>query len=1246
LFDGKTREKVPLPFQTYAVRGLARDHRRTLWVGAIGEIGHLERDPIGGWRYISARDELQKVGITDLRDVWLVQPTSDGVVFVADQQVLRRSETGFQKWNLPSSPRLLSNRDGDNLWIFQAGVGLLRMAADGPSLVLPLSELPSQIVFWAIVPGADRSWSPDSPLVIGSPDGVFMRESRRWTRLANISAAIGEKIPWYAERLDAQTFAVGSYLGGLIIASTHDEVLTRLDRASGLPHESVTGLWYDPAGQLWIGFPGGIARMEARGLASTFEPRNGLGDPSLKVLSHRGDTLVLSRRMLAKIEPGMHGGSASIHQLGQLQVPFSDALSLRGELWFSGYGGGVWRLDGHEPRAVAELPGYLFAIQDGTSKLDSLLLLRDTRLELLNLAPPAVTASVDLGGYPVNLVRGTDGDLWVSTVTNGVLRFRPDAVDGKDLFKLVRHFRAGNGLPENAERPRLATVGKQIYLFTEKNTLRYDSRSDAFNRAPEFGDFAVLAASPTGSADVAYWLVKYVAAGAAAPARPQLLRLNQASGSETVSWDSLDTPDLTHAGQITSLDFTDTDGGLLWVSGSQSLIRISVPHLSTSPIPTSLTLDRIERNDRPITLPSDGDTLVFDANTHTLRFQLAGVSRASGSALLVQGSLSGISDQWMKPQPDPIFVFTGLRPGVYTFRARPIDPSGSVGPTLTLGFRIAAPWYQGAPAIVSYCLVLALLVSAIVRWRLRRLRRQNERLNELVDARTRELARANLVKNEFLENISHEIRNPLNGIANLVDLLRDAPLPAEERQLAQSLGRSTEHLKRVFADVLGYTRLEYGHVQIAHAPFSMRQLLEDVIAMHGVEARELKTELSLHLPEGFADGFRGDAEKIRAILNNYVSNALKYARGAPVEVELRATPAPEVNRCRVWIGVRDHGPGVSVDEQARLFEKFSRGERARASGISGTGLGLATCRGLAELMDGQAGVSSEPGKGATFWVELSLELSPLPRPAPAAIAVAAGTRALIVDDQDYNQAVLRGIAQRLGFTADVASHAGEVWPLIETHTYAAVFLDWELPGLNGGEIARRLRRHSHTRDAIIIATTAHDTDDIRQQCLESQMDGFALKPFDTAKLQSILNAASSQRAGRAPNETNPDASESPVADSRLNLNAFRYFGEGNPARASEAVTLYVATLDQEIAALREAVAGDDREAVARRAHRVRSHASIVNGIALCAAAQQLVTNARNPAASDWRVYAAPVFAEATALRASVISLQSGSTVTG
>ncbi len=1250
LFNGDARERISLPFSTYAVRALAHDDKGRLWVGAIGEIGHLERTSTGAWSYVSADAQLRAAGIGALRDVWLAHSTPQGVVFVADTQVIRWDGSRFEHWTLPSRPTLLSNEDGKTLWIFESGTGLLRMTPNGPALAIALKDLPSSIVFWALTPGADDGHA----LLIGTPDGIFLGKAGAWRRLDRVSATLEGKLPLHALMIGPETFAIGSYLGGMLVGTTSGDVLALVNRANGLPSDTVTGLFRADADSLWIGYPGGMARMEARGVASVFDGHNGANEnPILKTATHDGRIFVLSRRALSVLHPGRSGSPAILHPATPIPAPFSDMADTPTDFWLSGFGGGVWRIDHGKAQQESVVDGFVFALLPGGHNGDTMYVLENTHVQALYRTAlgrwTPRDASIDFKAYPISVVRGAKGDIWISTVTRGLFRFRPvkKAAPGAPTLALVRRYQGGSGLPRDIDRPGLTTVGGRVYVISEQGILGYAQRVDAFVPVPGLTDFSALAATPTDNPSRSYWIVRRTSGDVSDSAPPVLLRLTAHDADAPPTWTAMRAPGIGQIGRITAINYTSIGKPALWIAGSRSLVRLSADALAKLSPPPSLALDRVVRNEASIPLPAAGKPLQLDSDTRQLRFDLAGGARADDPSLRVQSMLSGLSDEWSAPQAVDTFAYTGLRAGRYTFRARTVDSVGRTGPVLTFGFNLEAPWYERAPAVVAYALLGALVIAAGVRWRIRHLKRVNQRLNALVDERTHELAHANAVRNEFLENISHEIRNPLNGIANLVDLLRDANLSPDARRLAHSLVRSTEHLKQVFGDVLGYTKLEYGQVGLDNRPFSLRLLLEDLIALFSVQVHEAGSSLELVYAVAEVDGFRGDSEKIRAILSNFVTNALKYAPATHIVLAVRCSAGTEDGTVDVKIGVRDQGPGIPLEEQARLFKKFSRGLSAKLRGIGGTGLGLAMCRSLAQLMDGEVGVTSSPGAGSTFWLKVPLQRTALPphpeKGTPLPLDLADNARALIVDDQDYNQAVLRGIAHRLGFATDVAAHAGEVRLLVEQHAYAVVFLDWELPGPNGGEIARELRTHDHTRTAILIATTAHESDEIRQNCLEAGIDGFAPKPFDTAGIRAVLASAAATRRTHYAESAAPRVSwsaMSPDARPGLTLSAFADFAEGDPARARQAVQLYLDTLDQEVQALKVAIESGDAEVIARRAHRLRSHAGLVNATGLNVAAQDLVVSARGPVQGDWTRHTERVFEEVRALKDAVTALRS------
>jgi signal transduction histidine kinase/DNA-binding NarL/FixJ family response regulator len=1244
LFNGVDRERISLPTDTYAVRAFVRDEAGDLWVASIGEIGRLRRTRVGDFEYISSRAQLEQAGLGNLGNIWMAHRTAQGLVFLGDNLVIRFGREGVEHWSMPSFSLLQGNSDGNRLWIFQNDVGLFEMGAKGPELRFRVEELPEPIVFWAYVLPSTAGSAEE--LLVGGIDGIYRGNAGHWRKLQNLSALVSGKLPWRALMLDGETLAVGNYLGGLVIGTVSDHPLAIVDRFTGLPSNTITGIYHDGRNTLWVGYPGGFARVDASGSTSLFDGRNGLVDaPALKVISHEGESYVLSRGGLSRIVEGGGGGLASLFPASRISLPLSDVISDRGRLLLAGSGGGVWSLGGAGDAMLWPAGGYLFGMQREAPDRESILLMEGTHLRELQTGESPWRSRVlsdEMGSYPVSMVRGTGEEWWVSTATRGVFRFRMEAQGSRDRrLVLVRNYRKGSGLGSGVERPILCNLGDAIHVLSEQGILVYQPDADSFAPIPGLENLGALAGTGTDDPTVGYWIVKPLADTLESNGSPTLLRVHRERGEGMIHSTPLEAPGLALAGHINRLGFTASESGTLWAAGNQSLVRIALGSLDRPPTPPALSLSHVWINGAKLSLPEAGAALSLGADTRQLRIELAGGRYADGHVFLVQTALSGLSDDWSKARDSRSFEFTGLRPGAYEFHARNVDALGQAGPVVHLSFEIAAPWYERPWAALLYLCVLALLVLAAMRWRLRRLRMQNEKLNRLVEKRTGELVRANSARNEFLETISHEIRNPLNGITNLVDLLGDSKLNADEQKLARSLRRSAEHLKRVFGDVLDYTKLEYGHVSVERRPFSLRLMLDDLLALFDPQAREQHVGLSLSCSEPYPECFLGDADKLRTILDNFVSNALKYAPGSPVRIEV--LPQPPGEGTRAWnmeIRVHDQGPGLSEEEQAGLFRKFARGQRARDSGVGGTGLGLSICKNLAELMDGCVGVSSRPGEGTRFWLRLPLEeadAAVLAAPQETRLLPGSKGRVLIVDDQDYNQAVLQGIARRLGYLADVAAHPEQVWPLVAAQSYQVVFLDWELPTMNGGEIARRLRQNPCTQKAIILATTAHDGDEIRQQCLEAGMDGFAVKPFDTSEIRRLLSTVEAK-----PWRLGADLSSS-LARSRdqteLTFEAFADFAQDDASRIGTAVDVYLRILGEHLVNLRRAVEERDREATAREAHLLRSHAGLVNGRDLNQSALLLGKAARDPANDSWFALLDAVRDQATKLEEAIIALR-------
>lgn len=396
--------------------------------------------------------------------------------------------------------------------------------------------------------------------------------------------------------------------------------------------------------------------------------------------------------------------------------------------------------------------------------------------------------------------------------------------------------------------------------------------------------------------------------------------------------------------------------------------------------------------------------------------------------------------------------------------------------------------------------------------------RAAQALREAVDL----AERASQAKSAFLANMSHELRTPLNGLLGLLDLALQPGLDAQRQRHHLELAReSGKLLGDLVTDVLDLSKIEAGRLEIEPAPFDLRALLHSLHAVHEVlaESRGLNLNFDLSaLPAG-AVWLEGDALRIRQILHNYLSNALKFTPSGGV-VELRVRPAA-AGAAPLRFEVQDSGPGIAPEVRPRLFSAFEQGDASTTRHQGGTGLGLAICRQLAALMQGEVGVESEPGRGACFWVELPLPAAPEPTLRPAVAQAAApdlqGLRVLVAEDNPVNMLITTAMLERAGVRVQGVADGRLALQAVEQaeaqgDAFDLLLLDIQMPGMDGLQAAQALRRTHSSGRLPIIALTAGALQAEKDAALQAGMDDFITKPVDR---DSLLECVRRHHCARA-----------------------------------------------------------------------------------------------------------------------------------
>ena len=383
-----------------------------------------------------------------------------------------------------------------------------------------------------------------------------------------------------------------------------------------------------------------------------------------------------------------------------------------------------------------------------------------------------------------------------------------------------------------------------------------------------------------------------------------------------------------------------------------------------------------------------------------------------------------------------------------------------------------------------------------------------DRIAQLGSARDAAEA-ANRAKSAFLANTSHELRTPLNGLLGMAQLARQPDLDSATRQRYLDLvADSAQHLANILSDTLDLARIEAGKLVIQVQPFELRPLLQGVLSAYHLLAEQAGLGLDLAVDDAVPAVVQGDPLRVRQILSNYLSNAIKFTAAGRVRVQVQAVGAD-----RLRLGVQDTGPGIGPDLAARLFSPFTQADESTTRRHGGSGLGLAICRELAARMGGQVGVDSRPGAGSTFWAELTLPAGVLPPP-PAASPAAdlsrlRGARVLMADDNPVNRMLAVALLERWGLVVTQAHDGSEAVEAVRVaraagQPFDVVLMDVQMPVMDGHAATRALRQAWPDDRLPIIALTAAALTSERDAALAAGMDDFISKPLDASQLQRLL----------------------------------------------------------------------------------------------------------------------------------------------
>ena len=463
---------------------------------------------------------------------------------------------------------------------------------------------------------------------------------------------------------------------------------------------------------------------------------------------------------------------------------------------------------------------------------------------------------------------------------------------------------------------------------------------------------------------------------------------------------------------------------------------------------------------------------------------------------------------------------------------------------------------------------------------------------------------ANQAKSTFLATMSHELRTPLNGVLGMIDVLEHQELNEPQQRTVSTMRDSAHALLNIIDDVLDFSKIEAGRLELEAATFSLSSLMAGILATFQPLANRRRLSLGVDIAVGSHDALNGDPTRVRQILFNLVSNALKFTESGSVRASAGTVPLGR-GRTLLTITVTDTGIGIDPSQMSRLFQPFAQADSSTTRRFGGSGLGLSIVRRLAQLMGGDVRVESAFGSGSTFIVDLVLHAAAAGAPAhdltgsttqPMVVPTDTTHRVLVVDDHPINQEVLVRQLDILGISADTAEDGIEGFEKWNAGQYSAVLADIHMPRLDGYGLLRRIRDAEVQQDAgkrvPFIAVTANALKGEEERCLELGMDAYIAKPVSLRRLRLTLERWLSI-SGEAADGARAQDREGQAAIDPSVLGA--WLGE-DPEAIAALLTKFSASAAEAEAEIRASAAKGNLGAAAAAAHKLNGAARAVGAI--------------------------------------------------
>jgi len=387
---------------------------------------------------------------------------------------------------------------------------------------------------------------------------------------------------------------------------------------------------------------------------------------------------------------------------------------------------------------------------------------------------------------------------------------------------------------------------------------------------------------------------------------------------------------------------------------------------------------------------------------------------------------------------------------------------------------------------------------------------RRKKAEETMKAARDEADKANRAKSKFLASMSHEIRTPINSIIGYQYLLKNSVLSPKQREYVENIGLAAKNLLAIINQILDFSKIEAGRMVLEEVDFNIDDVLNELMIIVGMEAKRKGIELRIKVDEDVPRFLKGDITRLKQVVMNLVSNGIKFTHEGYISIRVELVEKNEENAC-IKFSVTDTGIGISDEQKKLLFQVFTQGDASTSRKYGGTGLGLAICKRLVELMKGEINVESEVGKGSTFSFSLRLKIASCNENRNGKSKTVdteeqyKNVKILLVEDSSVNLQMTKEILENMGIDTDTAQSGEEAVKKAESNEYELILMDIRMPGMDGYEATRRIRKLERG-SMPIVALTADAVEGVAQKAKEAGMNGYLTKPLEPEKLLEVIRS--------------------------------------------------------------------------------------------------------------------------------------------